>query len=150
MMPEARDQPPIRPEKPYPMSDESPCILVVDDDDTNTRLLELAFRPTKAKVIAHNRAFGVLQLIATHHPVVVILDVMMPGLDGPSLVELVRDDPELRGTRIVLWSAMDKAALEAAGAQCGADGVVEKTQGPRALVDQISGWLSDWDGVLLR
>jgi putative two-component system response regulator len=131
------------------MSEQPPCILVVDDDDSNTRLMELAFRGTNAEVVAHNRAFGVLQLIATHRPVVVILDVMMPGLDGPSLVELVRDDPELRGTRIVLWSAMDKAALEQAGAQCGADGVVEKTRGPRALVDQISSWLSEWDGVVL-
>ncbi len=129
---------------------EPPCVLVVDDDPPTARLLEVAFRRTRAKVVTHHRAFGVLEAVALHRPVLVVLDVMMPGLDGPSLVELLRADRDLARTRVVLWSALDLDDLTARGERCGADGVLEKVRGPRAAVDQICAWLLDWDALDLR
>lgn len=127
-----------------------PCILVVDDDPASARLLEVAFRTTRARVVKHARAFGVLEAVAEHRPVLVVLDVMMPGLDGPSLVELLRADPELARTRVVLFSAIDRADLVRRGAACGADAVLEKVVGPRAAVDQLCAWLREWDALALR
>jgi DNA-binding response OmpR family regulator len=132
------------------MSDEGPCILVVEDDDAAARLVALSLRPTRARVVVHPRAFGVLEAIAAERPAAVVMDVMMPGLDGPSLVELVRQDPELAQTRVVLWSALDRAELERRASGCGADAVVEKVAGPRVLVDRLEAWLRAWDGVELR
>jgi CheY-like chemotaxis protein len=132
------------------MSDEQPCILVVEDDEAAARLVELSLRRTRARVVLQTRAFGVLEAIAAARPAVVLMDVMMPGLDGPSLVELVREDPELASTRVVLWSALDRGELERRGKACGADGVIEKVAGPKALVDQLESWLRVWSGVELR
>ena len=133
-----------------PDPDDRPAVLVVDDDPAMARLLELALSTTRARVLTHRRAFGVLELVAEHRPSLLVLDVMMPGLDGPSLVELIRSDPELARTRVVLWSALDRDELRRRGAACGADGVIEKVAGVRALIDQLSDWLRDWDGVALR
>ncbi len=132
------------------MPSEPPVILVVDDDPDNVRLLELALRPTRAQVVTQTRAFGLLEAIAAHRPALVVLDVMMPGLDGPSLVELVRADPELSDTRVVLWSAIDGADLARRALACRADGSIEKVAGPRAAVDRICEWLLEWDGIALR
>lgn len=132
------------------MSTDALTILVVEDDPASARLAEVALRQTKAKVIVHQRSFGVLEMVATHRPVVVVMDVMMPGLDGPALVELIRQDTELKNTRVVLWSALDRRELVRLGQACGADGVIEKVAGPRELVDQLSGWLLRWDEIALR
>ncbi|MGE0785567.1 MAG: response regulator [Sandaracinaceae bacterium] len=132
------------------MSAAAPVILVIDDDEALLRLVELAFRSTRARVVTHARGYGALALIGSERPDVVILDAMMPGLDGPSVLELVRADGELRTTRVVLWSALPKDQLAERAERGGADGYLEKTVGARQLVDQVAHWLLTWDGVAIR
>ncbi len=127
-----------------------PVILIVDDDPATARMLQVALRTTRAEAITQNRAFGLLEAIAAHRPALVVLDVMMPGLDGPSLVELVRADPEIASTRIVLWSALDRTELSRRAHACGADASLEKVTRPAAAVDQICEWLRAWDAIELR
>lgn len=138
------------PRSSMPTPPERPVILVVDDDPATARLMELALRTTRAQVVTQHRAFGLLEAIAAHKPALVVLDVMMPGLDGPSLVQLVRADPELARTRIVLWSALDPGDLARRALACGADASLEKVVGPRAAVDRICEWLRAWDSIELR
>ncbi len=132
-----------------PTPPEPPRILVIDDDEALVRLLELAFRGTRARVDSHTRGYGALQRLAELRPALVILDLTMPGLDGASVLELIREDPELRGTRVVLWSALPAARIAEVARQGGADGFLEKTTRPRELVERVRGWLQAWDGVAL-
>lgn len=132
------------------MSSAPPVILVIDDDDEMLRLVTLAFRRTAATVVTQNGGFGALTAIASRRPVVVLLDVTMPGLDGPAVVELVRGDPELARTRVIFWSALGREALDEARERSGADAAIPKTAGATALVDQVCDWLLAWDGVDLR
>ncbi len=83
------------------MSPNPAVILVIDDDEQMLRLVELAFRGTRARVVRQHGGFGALTAIATHRPALVLLDVTMPGLDGPSLVELVRADGELKMRQVL-------------------------------------------------
>ena len=124
-----------------------PRILVIDDDEACARLLEVAFRRTRAEVVRQSRSFGALSRVAEVQPVAVILDVTMPGLDGPSIVELLRADPELSGTRVILWSALPREDLERRAAECGADAFYEKVASASAFVTQVASWLAQWDGV---
>lgn len=124
-----------------------PQILVIDDDQASARLVEVAFRTTMARIVTQTRSFGVLERIAEVRPVLVILDVTMPGLDGPSIVELIRQDPELRETRVILWSALAREDLERRAEACGADAALEKIAGPLALVTKVTHLLIVWDGV---
>ncbi len=114
-----------------------PRILVVDDDPTITQMLVIAFRTVDVEVERAHRAFGLLNLIAERRPHLVLLDAMMPGLDGPSVTELIRQDPELSTTQILLYSAMDEASLQKATRLCGADGCIMKTVGPVMVVEEV-------------
>jgi CheY-like chemotaxis protein len=124
-------------------------VLVVEDDPALARLAQKVLEHAGAEVQVHDRGFGVLQRIATYLPDVLLLDVMLPALDGPALVELIRSDAELKRTRVVLWSALDGNELRKRARACGADGSIEKAKGPQHLVTQLSSWLRLWDGIEL-
>jgi CheY-like chemotaxis protein len=117
-------------------------VLVVDDDPAVTRMLEAALRSLDVNVVTANAPFGVLNLVAEHRPRVVILDVMMPGLDGATLTQLIRQDEDIASTPILLYSAMDEAALADKARLCGADGHLPKTIGPARVVRELGLWIS--------
>ncbi|MCG8554121.1 MAG: response regulator [Proteobacteria bacterium] len=118
------------------------CVVVVDDDPVVTRMLELALRAADLEVVTTNRSFGVLNLIASTKPEVVIMDLMMPGLDGAELTDLIRRDPDTAGAVVIMYSAADESTLEQRGRQCGADAWLPKTTRPSALVSEVMRWIS--------
>ena len=119
-----------------------PVVMVVDDDPDILRMTSRALSTLDVRVITRERAYGVLNAIAEHRPALVLLDVMMPGLDGPAIAQLVRSDPELTTTILVLYSALPEARLEELARLSGADGFVSKTVGPQRLCVEISRRLS--------
>lgn len=109
-------------------------ILLVDDDPRMTRITKRVLAKAGFEVDVSNRAFGVLNRIAELHPDVVVIDLMMPGLKGAELVELIRADEELASTRVVLFSGVVEHELRALASSSSADGYLHKTAGPAALV----------------
>ncbi|WP_437312452.1 response regulator [Sorangium sp. So ce385] len=103
--------------------------MVVDDDIAVASVVERVLRRKGVDVIQVPQAFGVMNRIAKHRPSLVLLDVRMPGLDGPTLVTLIRRDPEIARTRIVLYSALAVDALAQTADACGADGFIAKSLG---------------------
>ena len=136
--------------RPVSISPPKVKVLIVEDDPALARLAEKVLEHAGAEVHVHDRGFGVLQRLASYRPNVLLLDVMLPGLDGPALVELIRADAELTRTRVVLWSALSAADLHKRARACGADGSIEKAKGPKHLVAQLTTWLRVWQGVELR
>lgn len=120
-------------------------VLVVDDDPLMIQILERMLVRQQVEVITTHRAFGLMNLIAAHRPVLVLLDVNMPGLDGPSLVKLVRNDPEIGNTNIVLHSALEEEALARKAKQCGANGYIAKSRGFVHIEKSIQRWLGRSD-----
>lgn len=81
-------------------------VLIVDDDLGTGRLLALLIRH-----IGHDAAFvesgdKALEYLATHRPDLVILDVMMPGIDGLEVLRRMRADPQTADLPVVMFSAM--------------------------------------------
>jgi CheY-like chemotaxis protein len=116
-------------------------VLVVDDDPFILQILESMLARLGVDVITTRRAFGLLNLIATHRPILVLLDLKMPGIDGASLVALVREDPELATTTIVLHSSLPEDELVKTTRQCGADGYICKSGGAPKIQEGIARWL---------
>jgi two-component system OmpR family response regulator len=86
-----------------------PTVLLVDD---NAVLLDQAVAYLSQRglhVIGHGSPFGVGVLVLRHRPQVAVLDVMMPGLDGPHLVEALAQQGPL--PPIVYYSAMEEEQL---------------------------------------
>lgn len=109
-------------------------ILLIDDDPAMTRITKRVLQKAGFEVEATNQSYGVLNLVATRRPDVVVIDLKMPGLRGTEVLELLRGDPELAHTRVVLFSGVVEHELRAYAEAANADGYLHKTAGPGALV----------------
>lgn len=81
-------------------------ILIVDDDPGTCRLLALLMRH-----LGHQAAFvesggKALEYLSNHRPDLMILDVMMPGIDGLEVLRRVRADPDTVDLPVIMFSAM--------------------------------------------
>lgn len=82
-------------------------ILIVDDEAALTRVLSYALEETGAYTVAtEQRATQALTTVKAFKPDVILLDVIMPDLDGGVVAEQLRDDPTTKAIPIVLLTAM--------------------------------------------
>lgn len=77
------------------------CIYVVDDEKDLTWLLEKSLSQEGHQVVCANDGLEALRLIRQRRPDLVILDVMMPGIDGIELHRRMRSDPVLRAVPVL-------------------------------------------------
>ncbi|MFI8527784.1 response regulator [Promicromonospora sukumoe] len=119
-------------------------ILVVDDDEAIRDVvrtgLEVVARWTVA--VASNGAQA-LTLCSTDPPDAVLLDVMMPTMDGPTTFSRLQDDPRTRSVPVIFLTAKVQPAERRHYEDLGVAGVLAKPFDPLALPGQISdllGW----------
>jgi two-component system cell cycle response regulator len=101
-------------------------ILVVDDIEANVRLLEAKLSAEYYEVLTANDGPTALAIAASEKPDIVLLDVMMPGMDGFQVCRRLKDDPETRHVPVVLVTALDGRADRIAGLEAGADEFLTK------------------------
>ena len=117
--------------------------VVIADDDTS--ILDFASRVvSKAgfRVVRAERGDLALEAVRREKPALVLLDVLMPGLDGLEVCTAIRADALLRGTPVVLLSAMGEARLADAVQLAGANDYLTKPmrlEALRALVQKYVG-----------
>ena len=107
--------------------DELARILIIEDDSTIRALLEMAllgagFRDVKSS----SRGDEGLAEAKRMKPDLVLLDLMLPGLDGFAVAERIRGTPELAATRIIMLTARTQNADIVRGLSCGADDYITK------------------------
>jgi two-component system cell cycle response regulator len=101
-------------------------ILVVDDIEANVRLLEAKLSAEYYEVLTAYDGPTALAIAAAERPDIVLLDVMMPGMDGFQVCRRLKDDPETRHLPVVLVTALDGRADRVAGLEAGADEFLTK------------------------
>jgi len=101
-------------------------ILVVDDIETNVRLLEAKLTMEYYDVLTCNSGQAALELAAAHHPDIILLDVMMPDMDGFETCRRLKADPATRHIPVVLVTALDGREERIKGLEAGADDFVTK------------------------
>jgi two-component system cell cycle response regulator len=101
-------------------------ILVVDDIEANVRLLAAKLEAEYYDVLTASDGVTALELAAGHAPDIVLLDVMMPGMDGFQVCRRLKDDPETRHVPVVLVTALDGRGDRIAGLEAGADEFLTK------------------------
>ena len=112
-------------------------ILIVDDEPNIVISLEfLMMREGHEVRVARDGEAG-LTAVRTHRPDLVVLDVMMPKLDGFAVLEAVRADPNLANTRILMLTAKGREAEQHKGLSLGADAYMPKPFSTRDLVDKV-------------
>lgn len=112
-------------------------VLVVDDDEVIVRLLELNFELEGHEVASVLDGRQAIERIAEVAPDVVLLDVMMPELDGYRVCAQLREDPAFARLPIVFLSARAQEADIARGTEVGGDAYVTKPFDPLELVQLV-------------
>jgi CheY-like chemotaxis protein len=115
----------------------SPRVLVVDDDAVIVRLLEVNFRLSGFEVETATSGEEAIRKAAELHPDVIVMDVMMPGLDGWAVTERLREDPGTAETPIVLLSARVRDDDRSRGYALGVVDYVNKPFDPTDLVEVV-------------
>ena len=84
-----------------------PKIIVVDDDKTSTALFEQVLLMYKYEVVTLNESAKTLETASEVKPDLIILDLMMPDPDGFKVCRMLRADPNLRRTPIIIVTALN-------------------------------------------
>ena len=121
---------PVQPPQPIP---DRP-ILVVDDDAKIVRLVRTYLERDGFAVVTAADGPAALDAIERHRPALVVLDLMLPELDGRAVIRAVRRDEEAAATPILVLSARGSTLDRIAGLEDGADDYLPKPFSPAELV----------------
>ena len=112
-------------------------ILVVDDDAKIVRLVRTYLEREGFSVVTAADGPAALDAIETHRPALVVLDLMLPELDGRAVIRAVRRDEEAGRTPIIILSARGSTLDRIAGLDAGADDYLPKPFSPAELVLRV-------------
>ena len=101
-------------------------ILVIDDIDANVRLLEAKLSADYYEVLTATDGVTGLAIAASEQPDIILLDVMMPGMDGFEVCKRLKEDSVTRHIPVVLVTALDGRADRIQGLEAGADEFLTK------------------------
>ena len=114
-----------------------PRILVADDDDGVRQLLRLIFARAGFDVIEAASGEQALARAVDSDPNVILLDIMMPGMDGYDTCRQLKSDSRTKGVPVIFVSALEDRAGRNSAARYGADDWIKKPIGPRDLVARV-------------
>jgi adenylate cyclase len=117
-------------------------VLVVDDDRLNRMLLTRSLEREGHRVLCAENGVEALRLLHDDPCDVVLLDIVMPGLDGVSVLERVKDDPALQDVPVIMISGVDDTASVVRCIEIGADDYLPKPFDPVLLRARISAGLT--------
>jgi len=109
-------------------------VLVVDDEDSVRELIELYLKKEGFEVIHARDGKAALRLNGEHHPDLIILDLMLPGLDGWEVCRQIRTNSKVP---IIMLTARAEEVDRIVGLELGADDYVVKPFSPRELVARV-------------
>jgi DNA-binding response OmpR family regulator len=109
-------------------------VLIVDDEPSIVISLEFLLKREGFDVSVARDGQEGLTAIRDQHPDLVVLDVMMPKLDGFAVLEAVRADPDLAATRVLMLTAKGREAEQKKGLALGADAYLSKPFSTHELI----------------
>jgi two-component system alkaline phosphatase synthesis response regulator PhoP len=112
-------------------------ILVVDDDKEIVRLVAAYLDKSGFRVLKAYDGETALHSIRRDRPDLVVLDLMLPNRDGWDITRIVRADPTLAGTPIIMLTARVEDTDKIVGLELGADDYVTKPFNPREVVARV-------------
>ncbi len=126
---------------PDPEVSETATVLVVDDEPDLVELLQYALETAGFRVLTAADGIEGLALAEAEKPDLLVVDIMMPLMDGVALTEKVRERAALRLTPILMLTARTNEHDEIAGLEAGADDYLPKPVSPRRLVSRVKALL---------
>lgn len=112
----------------------APNVLIVDDIPQNLKLLKGLLQPLGYHVLEADSGEAALDIMRKVDVDLVLLDVMMPGMDGFEVCRRAKNDPQLRMVPIILVTALDDSESKIRGIEAGADDFISKPLSKAELI----------------
>jgi two-component system cell cycle response regulator len=112
-------------------------VLVVDDVDANVKLLEARLTAEYLEVRTARSGREALEICANERVDVVLLDVMMPGMDGFEVCRRLKSEPRTQHIPVIMVTALDHPSDRVKGLEAGADDFLTKLVDDIALVKRV-------------
>ena len=116
-------------------------VLVIDDEEDIRDILTYNLKKEGFNAYAAENGEKGMELLKSVHPDLVLLDVMMPGMDGIEVCEAIRNLPGFERTLICFLTARSEDYSQIAGLDAGADDYVSKPIKPKVLISRIKAML---------
>lgn len=117
-------------------------ILIVDDDRDTLRLVGLLLQRKGYEIIASERGAQGLEKAFQEKPDLILLDVMMPDMDGFEVLRQVRGNPTTSGIPVIMFTAKTQVDDKVAGFEAGADDYLTKPTHPSELTARVKALLA--------
>lgn len=106
--------------------DSPPKVLVVDDSERNVKLVRSLLEKQGYEILAAYDGLQALYVVSQTPPDLILLDVMMPGMDGFEVARILRKDPQNRAIPILMLTALQDLEDKVRGLEAGADDFLMK------------------------
>ncbi|MFV0506003.1 MAG: response regulator transcription factor [Bacteroidales bacterium] len=120
---------------------EQPVIIVCDDEQDILEFISYNLRKEGYVVYTCNNGREAIKMAKEHKPDLIILDIMMPEMDGVEACEEIRRIPELKDVIITFLTARNEDYSQVAGFEAGADDYISKPIKPKVFVSRIAALL---------
>lgn len=121
-------------------------ILVIEDDPVSSRLMEYALEKQGYQVVTASNGLEGLKKVRAEGPDLVILDIMLPGMDGFEICHRVRSELPGKTLPILILSGKAQEADKATGLRLGADDYLVKPISPSTITTVVARLLASSDG----
>ena len=112
-------------------------ILIVDDEPNIVMSLEYAFKKKGFQVFIARDGSEALELLKDNIPDIVLLDIMMPNVDGYQTLKHIKNTKSLEATKVVFLTAKNKASDIEKGLKLGADKYLSKPFSVKKIISEI-------------
>ena len=122
-------------------------VLIIDDEKDIREILEYNLEKEGFTVYKASDGKDGIELARSKKPDVVLLDVMMPDMDGIEVCDVLRSDPSTKDLRICFLTARNEDYSQIAGFDAGADDYVAKPIKPRVLISRLKALMRRTRGI---
>jgi two-component system sensor histidine kinase ChiS len=122
-------------------------ILAIDDEPINLQIVRNQLEPLGINVVTAENGLSILELIAQHNPTVVLLDIMMPGMNGYECCRIIRNHYSIADLPVVFISAKNRISDLVLGFEAGGNEYVLKPFLREELVARVEGQIRQREAV---
>jgi DNA-binding response OmpR family regulator len=114
-------------------------ILLIEDEPNVSELVKYRLEESDYEVDIAEDGYSALNKVRTFNPDLIILDLMLPKIDGYTVCRLLKFNDQFRHIPVIMFTARTNPDDERRGMECGADAYVPKPFEPKILLDRIKG-----------
>ena len=116
-------------------------LLVVEDNTFNMRLIQDILEPLQHEIIEVKNGLDAVQMLHHDHPDVILLDVLLPGMNGIDVLKYIKTNPLIANIPVVVMTASGDSSVHRQCVEAGCNGFVLRPFTRKVLLDALKPFL---------